>query len=311
MLDYKIKHKNYVSNSEEIGSLSICDDLYLVDCRNKLTVIGSRDISHRLVRGSNVAEILDADGRRALRGYLFGYNEKPIFLRTELGGAFAFGGIFPSTSTFLLSFINSDKNGDLERILSSGKIADVLFPYSNILFGKIYKRDAELLNNVEYVLKNTNKAIKNILINEYIGEEKTIELLNNIVLSAARLVGCEVRLSYAGSVVCDNRFDQSAFKAFLISLLMLCRNRSKSRVAKVELSSCFEGLTVDVSFDLLDELSCATAPEITTFRYFAEMNRMIFEHFSDRNSVMVRFCPSRKDWSYIELKSEAEFDWNS
>lgn len=312
MINCKIEYKYSFNNYDYISELRIRDDLYMVDFRKGFEVIAARDASKRLVRGNCFTEILDAESRRKLISYLFGYNENPMLLPTELGEALIFAGAFASTSTFLVSFLRSDNDGSLGRVIASGKADEVVihreYPISK---AKIYKRDAELVSDVDYVLKNTYIATKEVLIPEYVENEITVELFKDMVMSVAKLVGCGVELSLSKPPICDNRFDQSAFRAFLISMLMLCRESAKTRTAHIEIANCSEGIAVGVEFDSLSPIVFRETPEIEAFRYFAENNQMIFESASRNDTVRVRFCPSRKDWSIIGLKSHVEFDWDN
>ena len=310
MTDCKIEQKYTFNNYDDISDRRIRDDLYMVDFRKGFEVIAARDASNRLVRGSCLAEILDSEAHRTLINYLFGYNEKPMLLRTELGEALVFAGVFASTSIFLLSFLNSNKDSELGRVLASGRTPEVIIPRAYAAGKKIYKRDAKLIEDANYVLENTLSATKSILFHEYVANELTVELFKDTVMSAARVAGCAVELSFSAPPVCDNRFDQSALRAFLISVLMLCRDCGRSRTASVEIANCSEGIAVSVDFETIRPLPVRSTPEIDAFRCFAENNRMIFEYCCDDGLARVRFCPSRKDWSFIELKSHAEFDWD-
>ena len=311
-MNYKIEYKYNFNNYDDISELRLRDDLYMVDFRRGFEVIAARDASNRLVRGSYFTEILDVEAHRRLINYLFGYNEKPMLLRTELGEALIFSEIFASNSIFLASFLNSDKDDSTSRVLLAKKSDEVVIPCEyTVEKRRIYKRDAELVEDLDYVLKNTYKATKECLIPEYVESESNMELFKDIVMSAAKVAGCAVELSFSKPPVCDNRFDQRAFRAFLISVLMLSRKCAKTRMAKIEIANCSEGVAVGIEFDSVHPIAPRRTSEIDAFRQFAENNHMIFESAARGDLVRVRFCPSRKDWSLIELKSHVEFDWDN
>ena len=311
-MDCKINHKYSFDNYDDIPKLRMRDDLYMVDFRRGFEVIAARAASPRLVKGTRFTEILDIETHGRLVSYLFGYNEKPMLLGTSIGEVLIFAGSFSSTSTFLVSFLNADKDGSLGRVLAARDLDDVLLPQEYPRGkGRLHKRDAELVEDLNYVLKNTLKATKECLIYEYVGNESTVEIFRDIVMSAASLVGCAVELSLSAPPVCNNNFDQSAFRAFLISMLMLCRECAKTRDMRIQLGNCSEGVAIGVEFDSVYPISVRKTSEIEAFRQFAENNQMIFEVASRNETVRVRFCSSRKDWAIIGLKSQVEFDWDN
>lgn len=287
---------------------TICDDMYLVDALDSFSIISSRVGSRkRLVTGS-LFDILSIESRSDLRLYLTSYDEKPLLLPTDIGSALITPSLFSSTRLLIVNFINQECETELFDLASKGKITGVSLPPSISSQTPAPRQRSKIISDFDVVLKTTNILFSPTRADP-ISASDAEEKLAALILDIAEFVSCPISLFCSGSARPNNFFDEKAFCGFLISTLCLCREKSKPRKADVCLSSCKEGVTVEVRFETFEHLDATKQSETAFFYDYADRNYMIFEHFSNQNSFSVKFCPSRKDWSYIGLKSDQKFDW--
>lgn len=297
-------------NKVSIDSIRIIrDDLYLVDALNGFSIIASRTGSQSVLHKSSLFDALTIEARSELRLYLTSYEEKPLLLPTDIGSALINPSIYPSTRLLTVSFINGEKGAELFELAMAGRIDGVQLPPLNSERSSPPRQRTKIVSEFNYVLKTTTDLFSPVHIYPTTlsdAEEKLIAT----VLKIADFMGCPIDLSCIGSACPNSWFDPKAFCGFLISTLCLCRQKSKSRKADVILSSCKDGATVEVRFDTFERIDATRQSETAFFYDYADRNYMIFEHFESEDSFSVKFCPSRKDWSYIELKSDPEFKWD-
>ena len=284
--------------------------LYLIHVSPEgYSVIAKRDRYQRLSKGVDFREILSNEARLALYEYVHSYKKYPLILKTDSGSAVVSTAPFASTSTFIVSFIDSEKEHQLLSLFSEEDGAISVICSEDMLNRRVYKRYARLVEDFKTVMNNINATFEYAWFEKYSNSENSVEKLYNIIESAAKLVACPINVSYTGDIICDDRFDQYAFASFLISVFTLCRAHGKTRTANVTLSPHTHGAAVEIAFESLCALPCLQTSEISVFRGFAERNNMLFEYFSDERLLKTKFLPIRIDWSFLELKSNPKFDW--
>ena len=273
-MTYKINHK-IIKSSFEIAALKLCDDLYLLDATDDFSVVARRDSSRRLVLGSSFNDILDLEKRDILRSYFYNETDDPLVISTDVGVAVINKCISLSTLLLAVSFVDDE-------------------------------------SELDDVSKNTDEALEESCFYYAVPFKELNENFNKDIERLSRLSGCAVDLYLREYIFCDRSFDCSAFKGFLLSVLTLARRISKKRRARVELSSCLEGVSVRVSFDVVDGVSRDPLDysEIAVFYAMADRNRMLFEASFEGGVMRLRFCPARKDWSLLGIKAYHEFDWS-
>jgi hypothetical protein len=209
----------------------------------------------------------------------------------------------------MVSFINGERGTELFDLAAAGKIEGVDLPYSRTKRAPVPRQRSKIVSEFNEVLKTTTNLFSSARIYP-ITLSDAEERVMLTVLNIAEFVGCPITLSCIGSARPNSWFDEKAFCGFLISTLCLAREKSKLRKADVRLSSCKDGTTVEVRFETFERINATRQSETAFFYDYADRNYMIFEHFSSEESFNVKFCPSRKDWSYIELKSDPPFKWD-
>ena len=288
---------------------AICDDMYLVDALDGFRIIASRVGSRAELKRSSLFDILSIEARSDLRLYLGSHEDKPLILPTDIGSALINPSIFSSTRLLTVSFINGERETELFDLAAAGRIAGVELPLSKIKRTSVPRQRSRIVSEFNEVLKITTdlfSAARIYPITVSDAEERVMATVLNI----AEFVGCPISLYCIGSARPNTWFDEKAFCGFLISALCLAREKSKLRKAEARLSSCKDGTTVEVRFEAFERLDATRLTETSFFYDYADRNYMIFEHFESENSFSVKFCPSRKDWSYIELKSDPKFKWD-
>lgn len=301
------------TKNEEIPRRILKDDLYLIELFSGLSVISRRASSQRLTIGSSLSDIIDVEARSELRRYLSSPSDRYLLLPTLEGTALISSAIFPSSRLLTLSFINSERGCELFGIPSVRENDSLLLPYPPSDAAPLIsaKHRRELEGDLGDVMDITRKALKKRRIYSIFSYERVSRCLMDIVNSIAELVMCPINLSLTGDFEPDDRFDEDLFKGFLISVFSLCREMAKYREAKVTLSTCRDGICVEISFIPLRKIELLETPEVTFFESYADRQRMIFEYSSTEDEFRVKFCPSRKDWSRLGLKSDIGFDWNA
>lgn len=308
---YKIKHKQDVVRYD-VGDTVFCDDIYLLDYLEGFSVICRRDSSGRLVHGSRFCELLDMKERSDFREYLYDERQDPLLLCTEVGTAIVNKYLTPSTLMVLVCFLEKEKrNGDLAKLAAGAGIDGLEIP-------SLYERGEErivgaraLLSDLRDVLQRLKLCLEEPFIPEGVQPRRTVQSFKDMVYRLSMLGGCSVELVCDKEIVCERSFDVCAFKGFLLSMLMLARRKSLSRGLRLEISSSSEGISARVIFETGEKARALSYPEVALFYDMAERNNMLFEASSDGGVLNVRFCPTRKDWSLLELKASVDFDWNS
>ncbi len=288
---------------------TICDDMYLVDAMDGFRIIASRVSSHKSAPKDSLFDILSIEARSDLRIYLLSYEQKPLLLPTDLGSALINPFMFSSTRLLTVSFINGERGTELFDLALAGKIEGVELPTSKYKHNSAPRQRSRMVSEFNNVLKTTTELFSSARIYPITASNAENKLMAT-VLNIAEFVGCPITLTSIGSARPNDWFDEKAFCGFLISTLCLAREKSKLRKAEVRLSSCKDGATAEVRFEALEYINATRQNETAFFYDYADRNYMIFEHFSTEDSFSVKFCPSRKDWSYIELKSDQKFKWD-
>ncbi len=309
-MKYKIKHK-IIEDYYDSGDLRFLDDLYLLNYLDDFSVMAKRDSSSRLTYGSRFCELIALEDRAAFRRYFFDEISSPLILRTDVGTAIINKTLVASTLVAAVSFICSEKNGEVADVALKRARGAVCFPVHYAPSEQRISNVKRLNDELFAVLNNYKSFLERPYIALNCAPKMTVENFKNTVRGISMLSGCSVRLFAYSDLICDKRFDANVFKGFLLSMLMLARRIAKDRSASLELTSCGEGVSVRVTFCTDERKRALSYPEILLFYEFADRNNMLIEASSTDGVINVRLCPTRKDWSIIGLKAPVLFDWNS
>lgn len=286
-----------------------CDDFYLLDYIDNFSVISHRHSRERLTVGESFISLLGEDERAALKAYLYDESEGVLILATSRGSAIVDKRLTPSVQIVTVSFLCDEKrNGALCVLASAGACGNcaTLDKYRD----ESRKRFSRALrDDLGITLLRMQKCFE-VDYMAMLGERGEVsESFDACVGNTVKLCGCDAELFCEGGLSLDERFDFYAFEGFLISMLLLARRMSPARSAKIKLDSCFDGVLCEVSFSVERDLNVFSVPEIFTFFEFANRQNMRFEASSEKCILRVSFSPSRKDWSYLELKKPYGYDW--
>ena len=307
---YKIKHKQ-IKRSFSARDVRFIDDFYLVSYIDSFSVVARRDGSNRLVHGDNFCEFVDVRDRALLKSYVYEASDLPLILRTDIGTAIINKYFISSTLLYSVSFLCDEDGTQLtDALLRSGS--------DSVLLPDYYDRGTDapgaskgMINKTLDVLNNYKALIKDTFVPMDAPPKITVEKLYNAIEGIARFSGCSVDVTLDAELICMDIFDLVAFKNFILAMLMLARRESRSRSASVEVTCFGREVSVRVSFDTDNSVSVFDYREVNHFFDFADRNNMLFEAFDKDGHISVRFCPSRKDWSLLELKAYIDFDWNA
>ena len=303
----KIEIKNTkIDNEMSFG------DIYLINVLDKFSVSAKRETIDEGFKKRSFSNLLDERTFIYLKEYLFSYPEKPLLLPTSRGYALVYGSMFPSTRMFFVSFIKAKNEETLLKAVSFDFLDDILlFEPLEKSSGNRSKNTKSVCDGLEFVINNINNLFSKPENKMLIYGENCVEKLKSYIESASMITGCELNALVYSDAVFTPEFDRYMFGAFLLSMLLLCKRLGKTKCAEVSLTACKEGLASEISFELSSVVSVASIPELSPFTYLARKNNMLFEYLLEDNLLRVKFCPVRKDWSFIEVKSYLEFDWDS
>ena len=306
---YKIKHK-IIGKSFSADDVRLVDDFYLVSCLNSFSVIARRDEGSRLVHGDNFCELIDVRDRSELKKFMYNDSELPLVLRTDTGTAIINKHLLSSTLLLSVSFICDEEATEISDIILQKRADSVVIPEYYLPSGDAIKHQRELISRVDNVLYNYKTSVQDTYIPIDRAPRITVEKLYNAIESISRFCGTSVDVTMYAEMICQDIFDPSAFKAFLLSMLMLARREALCRSADVEITCMGRDVAVTVSFDAFNR-DRTKHPEIEYFFDFADRNNMHFENLSKDGRISVKFCPSRRDWNLIDLRAYIDFDWDS
>ena len=302
-------------NNTEADCGSFFGDIYLVNVLEKFCISAKRESIDKGFKKRSFAELLNKETFVFLKEYLFSYPDKPLLIPTNEGYALVWGNIFPSTRMFFVDFFKAKDEEIFLKAVSLDFLDDI------VLFDPLEKSSGNRSKNTRYVFDGLNYVMNNIETLFSKPESKMLisgawcgEKLKWYIESAAALAGCKVDAYILPDVAFTPEFDTYMFGTYLLSMLLLCNRCGKTKCADITATSCKEGLAIEVSFELSSDFptsSVASLPEISPFTYLARKNNMMFDYLCKDNLLSVKFCPVRKDWSLIEVKSYLEFDWDS
>lgn len=286
--------------------------IYMVHIGPKApTVIQRRDSSNRLMIGDDFRTILPLESVGIFFEHLRSYETSPLLLKTHIGSAIIFMDIFSSTSTFIAVFLDAEKKGRLIPLLTRSENASHLIYSEKALTRYIPKRDVKLVEDFKIMLNNIMRALNISRFRFNCAEESCVEKTYNLIKAIADIVSCPLTVFHRDELICDDRFDEQAFAAYILGMLMLCKKESRKGVAVISLSSQNGGIAAEISFDTKQKLYRMTSPMIEALAVFSENNNMLFEFASDEGSLKAKLLPIRLDWSFLELKSDQKFDWDN
>lgn len=299
---YRVKHK-MLDTFIFPKNVELFDDAYLVSYPDSYLVVAQRASGNRIPLLTKFLDLLDVRERAILNEYLYAWEERPLVLRTDVGTAVIDKSMTPSTLLFIASFFREEEDGELlELILQSG-VKDLYVPDIYSSQQRSVKLRKSVLNDVSAVMNSINDCFANTKIYEFNPPRINVKKFNRAVRVMSDYSGCAVDLRCERDLICDGRFDAPMFNSYLFSLLSLARRLSPERRATVELSSSFlEGISARVIIEAEGLAHAFTYPEIVIFFNLAERHNMLFEAEKRNGKLTVRFCPNRKDWSYIGIK---------
>lgn len=312
-MSYSTEHENittYLPNTSDKNDINY--GIYMVHIGPKApTVIQKKDSSNRLMIGDDFRTILPFESVGIFFEHLRSYETAPLLLKTHIGSAIIFMDIFASTSNFLVVFLDSEKKGRLIPLLTRDEQATHLIYTEKALKRYIPKRDVKLVEDFKIMLNNINSAQNLAHYHFTCKKENCVEKAYDSIKAIADLVECPVNISHSGELLCDDKFDQQAFVAYILGMLILARKESRKKTVNIVLSSHNGGIAAEISFDTKEKLYRITTPMIDALSVFADNNNMLFEFASDKSSIRTKLLPIRLDWSFLELKSDQKFDWEN
>ena len=309
-MKYKIKHKR-MKRSFSAEDVRFLDDYYLVSYLDASTVVARRDSGNKLVQGDKFCELLDVRDRSELKKYIYNECELPLVLRTDIGTAIIDKYFTLTTLLYSVCFLcDEDDSRVIDTLLQIGS-DEVLIPDHYIQGEGKVKRIKEIKNKLDCVLDNHKHLVKNTFVPKDASPKITVEKLYNAIGGLSKFSGCSVDVSMDAELICLECFDLVAFKNYILAMLMLARREARSRTASIELASLGQEIAVKVEFDTDSTCNAFDYPEVNHFLNYADRNNVLFDASNNDGHVAIRFCPSRKDWSLLELKAHIEFDWDS
>ncbi len=312
-MSYLTAYENRIDYSPDTSAENdVKYGIYMVHIGPKApTVIQRKDRVNRLMIGDDFRTILPLESVGVFFEHLRSYETAPLLLKTHIGSAVIFMDIFASTSNFVAVFLDAEKKGRLIPLLSRNEDASHLIYSENALKRYIPQRDVKLVEDFKIMLNNINAAFNIAHFRFVCRGESCVEKLYDSIKAMANIVTCSLTLSHTDELICDDRFDEQAFVAYILGILMLCKKESRANSAVIVLSSHNGGIAAEISFDTKQKLYRMTSPIVEALATFAENNNMLFEFASDEGSVKTKFLPIRLDWSFLELKSDQKFDWDN
>ncbi|MBQ7383610.1 MAG: hypothetical protein IJV72_02325 [Clostridia bacterium] len=144
-----------------------------------------------------------------------------------------------------------------------------------------------------------------------LGGQNILEILTRAALDAASFSGCGVSVGVPADITLGDGFDRHLFGMFLLLFFMSARENSPERRAKVVMSDGFEGLVVRAECEVFEDRAYRIMPLINTVSSFSERYNIRCSCALNGNRLTVEFCPVRKDWSLLDMKTSFVFDWKS
>lgn len=309
-MKYKINHKlvkSFYSAEENI----FIDDVYLINALDRFSVMSRRDSRGRLRTGDRFCELLSLSDRNELKNYIYDERQYTLVLKTDVGTALINKYLLASSLVLVVSFLCGEKDDEVAMIACGLEDCKLSLPSAYCRSAKRIANVKKLKNDISAVVEGYIKHLEVPAVWVNNTPRTTVRSFQHIVKELSVISGCSVELICHAEIVCDEGFDLCLFKAYILSLFMLARRVSPERMARLEITKCSEGISARVLFFDKEARHALLYPEISFFWELADRNNMLFEASAKDGIVNVRFCPTRKDWSIVELKAPVDFDWNS
>ncbi len=321
---HDIQHKTLNEISAEISDtrslisdIIYTDDLYIIDTSSNYSIVSTRS-SHILPKSQTTfKDIIDADTCDEIYDYLLNFEKSPLLISTEIGPAFIFGNIFPSSRLILASFphVNISQAVTVAKNEFDGKYIISQHLQEAISKDEI-SEDAKLLTEQTYmrafVPMNRVSELSNAALHEKIKsmphQAESISLLCGAPVTVISKITDDDISRYADHS--SESFDHSLYTAFLICTLLLTRKIAKNRSAELTLSSKNESPFVILSLTPLSEHLEKYAKELSTLTDISENLNIVFDYNFSNSRLNINFCPVRKDWSLYGLKDDRDLVWD-
>lgn len=287
-------------------------DLYVFDL-----AVDCRMVSWRAPEGKRVKEEcfsawLEPREREALPGYLTGYGENAILLRTRYGAAMLLPMPAPAASLFAV-FVPSLPERKWLPLAASGRYGD--FRVDGSCAAEAGKRGCRVTEEEEEDFGTFCDELFACF--EGLVSPKRVEPGSRIddrlcgrLWALSSFVGCPVRLIRCDVIRDFGEFDFSLYTAFLLVCLCMVRRYADDRTAEVALEAHRYGGAVALRFSASGLRSANDVREIATLESIAERKNMLFERSAAGGTVSLRFSPMNKDWSYLGLKAPELDGWD-
>ncbi len=209
-----IKNMNTITKETKSTTSKIFhDDVYLIDATTYCTVISSRRGAEGLTRGESFLDILDTQTKNELFAWLSSFDTSPLNIKTSIGNAVIYGGLFPSTTLFVARFLYDVEE---DEVFCLGSIA---------LSETLPKKDA--LCEQAIAVSELCGCPVDINTDEFIEPLATDPILS--------------------------KFDFPLYTAFLINTLLLSRRVSRTREAEIIIKTKEESPYVSVILEPIDD----------------------------------------------------------
>lgn len=302
-------------NDDEVICRIYRDDLYIIDAASGYSVLSSRASSGRKTDGSRFTELLNARRRDIMKKYMTSFDSRPLLIKTSLGYAFVINGIFPSSLLGVVIIPHTDKE-TFVSLASRGLFDDCIAGHEEFPIGN----DKPLTDSEQIHIATINSTFdrfKPCLIDfvQNMGHDYSNSdfglILKKQIYRLSALCGCPVTLECDGEPEFRRNFDYQIFTAYLMLSMLGARQVAPDRKIYVKLENLKAGPCVSVRFASMPHLTEPLPRELVVLINIADRLNIIFEYLIKEDSVFMRLCPVRKDWSLYELKSSVPFEWDS
>ena len=286
-------------------------DLYIFDLAVDCRMVSWRAPEGKRVKEESFSAWLEPQEREALHGYLTGYGENAILLKTRYGAAMLLPMPVPAASLFAV-FVPTLPERKWLPLAASGRYGDFRVDVSCASeAGGRGRRGTEEEKDFVTLCNELSVCFDGLVYPKRVEPGSRIDdMLCERLWALSSFVGCPVRLLRCDAIRDCGEFDFSLYTAFLLVCLCMVRRYADDRTAEVALEAHRYGGAVALRFSAPGLLSVHGIREIATLESIAERKNMLFERSAEEGTLSLRFSPMNKDWSYLGLKAPELDGWD-
>lgn len=284
-------------------------EYYIYDLANNGSLITYAASAYKGKKAEGLFDSLSEEDRREWEEYLKSYRMTPAIADTCMGTAILLPYLMPSSSLVMVC-IPRVKRNDLIKLALRDIRQPILLGEGirSVERGRLHDATGEMKEEYEGFMKQVERCYGN-------AEYGTLPIPGEVgTLLTQRLQALSELLEYPVHVKCVPKImnygevDVGYFLAYCTVMISMAKMDLPAGEAEFTLEEKTYGCSVSLMLSGWKRIQ-RTPKDVLWMDSIASRKRILFEVTLMPEGVFFHFSPMSKDWSYLGLKQEVQFDW--